>query len=102
MTSKLSKEASYFNKSKEKKSKKDKFNPKSVPIYYLEDPEGNGLTPEQTRKLWQHGVDTGIVWHLQGWYGRTANDLLKSGYIKKPKRKTYNNQHDYYGNKLYE
>jgi hypothetical protein len=63
-----------------------------VPIYYL---EGDyGLTPEQELMLWQYGVDSGIVWSLQGWYGRTAKDLLDSGQIQYPKKKTY----DYYGN----
>ena len=81
--------------------RRKKFNPARVPIYYLEDPEGNGLTPEQTKKLWQHGVNTGIVWRLQGWYGRNAAALLQSGYLKRPRKKTVSNQTDYYGNKLF-
>jgi hypothetical protein len=66
------------------------------PIYLLEEGEDSGLTPKQFQALWQYGVDTGIVWKLQDWYGRTAQDLLDSGYIKYPKERT----HDYYGNKI--
>lgn len=66
------------------------------PIYYLEDAEGNGLTPNQTIALWQYGVDTGQVWHLQGWYGRNAQALLDEGIIKHSKQRT----HDYYGNPI--
>ena len=25
-------------------------------------------------------IDTGTVWDLQGWYGRTANHLIQQGY----------------------
>ena len=77
-------------------AKKKRFDPASVPIYFLEDPEGNGLTEKQTIAVWQHGVDTGMVWGLQGFYGRTAADLLEQGLIKYPKKKT----HDYYGNPI--
>lgn len=66
-----------------------------MPIYLLEQ-EDNGLTPKQEKALWQYGVDTGIVWGLQGWYGRNADYLLKTGQIKYPKKRTY----DYYGNKI--
>ena len=77
-------------------AKKKRFDPASVPIYALEDPESFGLTEKQVLAVWQHGVDTGQIWHLQGWYGRTASDLLNQGLIKFPKRRT----HDYYGNPI--
>lgn len=32
-------------------------------------------------EAWQTLVDSGIVWQLQGWYGRTATDLIKAGII---------------------
>jgi hypothetical protein len=67
-----------------------------MPIYLLEEGEDSGLTPKQFQALWQYGVDTGIVWKLQGWYGRNAQALLDSGYIKYPKKQTY----DYYGNPI--
>lgn len=83
--------ANYFPQPKERAKKKKEF-----PIYALEDPESFGMTEKQVTDLWQHGVDTGIVWHLQGWYGRNAQALLDAGIIKYPKKRT----HDYYGNPI--
>ena len=33
---------------------------------------------------WQYLLDTGLVWQLQGWYGRAANELIEAGYITPP------------------
>jgi hypothetical protein len=60
---------------------------KNYPIYALEDPEGYGMSEAEVKKLWQHGVDTGIVWQLQGWYGRNAFAMIESGYLHPAKRK---------------
>ena len=60
---------------------------KRPPIYALEDPESFGLNEKETIKLWQHGVNTGIVWKLQGWYGRNASSLIQAGIIKPAKKK---------------
>lgn len=38
-------------------------------------------TEEEYLAAWQLLVDTGVVWTLQGWYGRTAHDLIESGQI---------------------
>jgi len=66
-----------------------------VPIYYLEE-EDNGLTEDQEIALWQYGVDTGVVWQLQGWYGRNASEMIEAGILTHSKKQNY----DYYGNKL--
>lgn len=28
---------------------------------------------------WQYLIDTGLVWRLQGWFGRVAQGLIKAG-----------------------
>lgn len=43
--------------------------------------EEGDLDHEQTVKLFQHLLDTGIVWQLQGHYGRTAKAMLEAGEI---------------------
>lgn len=39
-------------------------------------------TEEEYLAAWQYLVDTGVVWQLQGWYGRTARDLIEAGQIE--------------------
>jgi hypothetical protein len=34
---------------------------------------------EQVVEAWQRLIDTGVVWRLQGWFGRTARDLIAAG-----------------------
>jgi hypothetical protein len=38
---------------------------------------------EETQGAWQYLVDTGLAWSLQGWFGRTATDLINQGHIKR-------------------
>jgi hypothetical protein len=33
----------------------------------------------QVIEAWQHLIDTGMAWTLQGWFGRTAAQLLAQG-----------------------
>lgn len=37
---------------------------------------------EQVIDAWQHLHDTGLAYKLQGWFGRTAQNLLKQGIIQ--------------------
>ena len=41
----------------------------------VEEPESE----EQAIEAWQYLIDTGIVWQLQGWFGRTATCLIDQG-----------------------
>lgn len=43
--------------------------------------EAGELSHDASIELFQHLVDTGLAWQLQGSYGRTAAALLKSGEI---------------------
>ena len=38
---------------------------------------------EKQLEAWQLLLDTGLVWELQGWYGRTALQLIDQGLIKR-------------------
>lgn len=34
---------------------------------------------EQQQEAWQHLIDTGLAWQLQGWFGRQAARLIEAG-----------------------
>jgi len=36
---------------------------------------------DQIIEAWQYLHDTGLAYQLQGWFGRTAQDLLNNGII---------------------
>ena len=45
-----------------------------------------GLTEAENEKqhiaAWQHLIDTGLAWSLQGWFGRTAMRMVEAGHCK--------------------
>ena len=42
--------------------------------------EAGEMEPEDIPAFFQQLIDTGLVWSLQGHYGRTANRLIEEGY----------------------
>jgi hypothetical protein len=42
----------------------------------------NDSSVEEQLRAWQALVDTGLVWQLQGWYARTADQLIRDGLIR--------------------
>jgi hypothetical protein len=42
--------------------------------------EQGDLDDDQTVKLFQRLIDSGLCWQLQGCYGRTAQALIEAGY----------------------
>ena len=39
-------------------------------------------TREEQLEAWQHLIDSGLAWSLQGWFGRYANHLIEEGICK--------------------
>ena len=42
---------------------------------------------EQYIAAWQHLVNTGLCWRLQGFFGRQAAHMIEAGLLTDPRRK---------------
>lgn len=51
-------------------------------VTLMMDFENGDLDDQQTIDFFQQLIDTGTVWHLQGFYGRMASDLIRNGYCR--------------------
>lgn len=51
-------------------------------IGFIMDFEGGSATEEEIIKGFQHLVDNGHAWSLQGSYGRAAAALIRQGLVK--------------------
>lgn len=41
-------------------------------------------TEQEQIEAWQHLIDTGLAWTLQGWFGRRAEQLIEQGVCSAP------------------
>lgn len=48
-------------------------------ISMIEGFSGEEHTEEEILQAWQTLIDSGLVWRLQGFYGRTAQHLIETG-----------------------
>ena len=49
---------------------------------------------EQVIQAWQHLIDTGMAWTLQGWFGRTAQSLIEQGVCTNNSRNRQSHTHN--------
>ena len=52
-------------------------------VNYIMGYECGDLNDTETLELFSHLIKNGMVWNLQGHYGRTANQLIIHDYINK-------------------
>jgi hypothetical protein len=57
----------------------DSFNAVGIAEGFIE-----AESEEQVIEAWQHLIDTGLCWQLQGFFGRTAAALIERGICTQP------------------
>jgi len=62
--------------------------------------EGEDATFEEQISAWSYLIKTGMVWQLQGWYGRTAHSLINSGLLHHDGNINWDNVNEYIDNNL--
>jgi hypothetical protein len=45
--------------------------------------EGEGASKDEQLSAWQYLIDTGLVWQLQGFFGRNATAMIEQGILLK-------------------
>lgn len=45
--------------------------------------EGEDASQEDQIKAWAYLIRTGMCWTLQGWFGRTASNMIENGLISR-------------------
>lgn len=61
-----------------------KPNTKFNVVDFVVDYEMGETTEEETTAGFQHLINTGMAWELQGYYGRVAKYLIDGGYCTPP------------------
>ena len=77
----VSQQGGYGPHNKEEKMKINNYNAVGIAEGFIECRDQKTIN-----KAWQHLIDTGLAWNLQGWFGRTAKSLIEQGICKKRKR----------------
>ena len=55
--------------------------PVMTPFLAVEIAENGSDDEEEFLSAWQYLVTSGLAWTLQGWFGRTATDMIEAGLI---------------------
>jgi len=63
---------------KEKKQKMDSYTAVGLAEGFIE-----ADSEDEVIEAWQHLVNTGLAWQLQGFFGRTAEALIENGLIER-------------------
>lgn len=60
--------------------------------------EGADATLEEQIQAWSYLIKTGLAWQLQGWYGRTAQHLIRMEIIDAKGNISWDDVYEYIDN----